>query len=238
MGDAEWLDKAVQRGPGIASLEMIKTLDLSAPSWLWVRTPSEAQLAVLPSMKNSSLSGEVESTFGAIDLRGENPWVQVGVQLRSKDDVTALQNQVDLWRADQARQLEAGARDQKNAQTEGVNLDVLSDLAHIQGKMLDSMDTIPSIKRQKASLRTRLNTVVTQLEERKSAMGESLSPAQTQEDLLAKLGSDAIASWRTVIRNDQMAIRIGLTVPTGVDALLTLLPKPFPEKVMDRTPEP
>jgi sec-independent protein translocase protein TatC len=238
MGDAEWLNKAVQKGPNVASLEMVKDLDLRAPSWLWIRTPSDAQLAVLPSMENSSLTTEVESTFAAIDLRGDAPWVEVGVQLRSKDDVTALQNQVDLWRAEQARQQETVARDQVRAHTDGANLGVLSDLAHVQAKMLDSMDSNPSMKRQKASLRTRINAVVTQLEERKKAMGKTSQPTQPQKHILAKLGPSAIASWRTVIRNDQIGVRIGLTVPIGVDALLALLPEPLSEQVASHTPKP
>jgi len=229
LGDDDYIAQALEQEQGMSQTPIIQTLDVSAPFWIWRKTPAESLLDMLPGNEPSAPI-QMQAAFVRADLRGDAPWLDVGVQVASAGDVTTLQNRVDLWRSMQQQIVENKRRNSNASAHAKEQLALLNDVVGLQDAVISLLESNAALSEQSGPVRKKLTAVKQKLKAKQSLEPESEAAVLTQEatNIVGLLGAQAIGSWRSTLEEDRMSVRLELTIPDGLDALMSHIPTSLP----------
>jgi len=237
LGDDAYVEQAVAQEHGLSQVPIFKALEVSAPMWLWLQSPSPELMALLPG-DDPAAPIQTKSAFLRADLRGDAPWLDIGVQVASPPDVSTLQNRVDLWRSSQQQVAKAQQLGKHASALAEQQLSLLHEVVNVQDAVVTLLESNAALSEQSGPVRKKLVAV----QEKLKASGKPVDvpPSAPAEDtsVLATLGAPAIQSWRSTLEEDRMSVRLDLTIPDGLDALLSVVPSSLPERLNTATSSP
>ncbi len=220
IGEGAWLEKAKSGESGLQGDPVCADLMTRAPIWGLDRRPDKARLGLLPGQ--GDLAGLVSVTATA-DLRGDEPWLEVRFEPTDSGVLTSLQNRVDIWRSEAARRKELVESAAKMASSDTELLKLLREVLDLTDRRLKRLEPgaadaaeLAELRGADAALRKRLAGRLTAL----TAAGVEI-PAGSS--LLDDIGQENIRTWRTTIDGAGLVLRIELTAPGGVSAIVGLL---------------
>jgi sec-independent protein translocase protein TatC len=229
LGDSAYIEQAKDQDKSLYDNKYIRNLSTAAPAWAWQKQPEGAWLKWLPEYDAPGTNYTVTELSFSADLRGESPWVTLSVRLDDDGALTSLQNQIDRWRAVNARRQSLTKTRGSQLEQNRVLLGLLGDMVQLSEEEATVLVTIAPKNPRIANLRARHEKLRGAIKKQQVMLvKQSEAKKKVGSSLLDKLGAAGFRSWHTSVKDGLLHLRIVLTAPQGVDALLELLPTTSP----------
>ncbi len=218
LGDAEWADSSSEESGRMSDQPTVRDLLSRGPAWLWDRSPAPDRLALLPGMTSDS-GVDLDHFAAVVSLSPDDAWLELRATPKDKTSVTALQNRVDLWRAEDARKRDEARRRKQTRQADAVLLRLFDQLVTLSDERFALLKgdidehALEKLAERERTLRAALRLHLKGLDAAAEAPNESGTSA------LERLGRDAVTDWKTAADDGTLVVRLDLSTD-GIDALL------------------